>query len=49
LNLLRPPFGQDAEEDDIEAFEEDNDSDGTYPTRAQAALGRKRALKALRE
>jgi hypothetical protein len=47
LNLLRPPVGQDAEEDDIEASEEDNDFDGTRTNRAHATLGRKRALKAL--
>jgi hypothetical protein len=39
LNLLRPPIGQDAEEDDTEASEEDNDSDGTRPTRAHAMPG----------
>jgi hypothetical protein len=49
LNLLRPPVGQDAEEDDTEAFEEDNNSDGTHTNRAHVVLGRKRALKALRE
>jgi hypothetical protein len=48
LNLLRPPVGQDAEEDDKEASKQDNDSDGTRPNRAHAALGRKRVLKALR-
>jgi hypothetical protein len=44
LNLLRPLVGQDAEEDDTEASKEDNDSDGTHPTRAHAAPGRKKAL-----
>jgi hypothetical protein len=49
LNLLRPPVGQDIEEDDPEASEEDNDSDGTHPTRKHQTPGQKRALKALRE
>jgi hypothetical protein len=49
LNLLRPPVGQDAEEDDTEASEEDNNSDGTRTNRAHVAPGCKRALKALRE
>jgi hypothetical protein len=44
LNLLRPPVCQDVEEDDTEASEEDNDSDGTRPTRAHVAPGQKRAF-----
>jgi hypothetical protein len=47
LNLLKGPIDNEEEDDNMEESKEDNDSDGTRPTKVNTMPGPKTALKAL--